>query len=259
MVATIRSFLMKTNNQIRFSPAKRSTAASDRAAAKANNKIEAAYDAVLVENFKKGDEAAFNEIIRRYYARVRAVANQTLHNQADAEEVTQDTFIRAHRGLANFRGDSSLATWLYCIGMNLARNRYWFNFRRHRQDTMSIDRTLVEGSSVSLAGALSDDAATPRAESMTNEFVDLIAKCLAQLDASHREILTMRTMLNLSYDEISSSLGISVGTVKSRIARARENLRERLLQMAPEFGRHWCATDFFEINRPLPSPAFSAA
>ena len=105
---------------------------STQATTRSKNKIEAAYDAVLVERFKNGDESAFTEIIKRYYPRIRALANQTLHNQADAEEVAQDTFIRAHRGLVNFRGDASLATWLHCIGLNLARNRYWFFFRRRR-------------------------------------------------------------------------------------------------------------------------------
>jgi RNA polymerase sigma-70 factor (ECF subfamily) len=235
------------------------TRAEKSAASKAAKKAEAAYDADLVRQFKEGDEAAFTEIIKRYYSRIRAVANQTLHNQADAEEVTQDTFIRAHRGLATFRGESSLATWLYCIGINLARNRYWFNFRRHRHNTVSIDRPLTEGGTTSLSGALCDDGASPRSESMTSEFVSLISRCLDQLDASHREILTMRSMLNLSYEEIATNLQINVGTVKSRIARAREHLRERLIQMAPEFGREWSAIDFFEVLRPLPSPAFTAA
>lgn len=235
------------------------TRASRAAVAKANKKAEAAYDADLVRQFKEGNEAAFTEIINRYYSRIRAVANQTLHNQSDAEEVTQDTFIRAHRGLATFRGESSLATWLYCIGINLARNRYWFNFRRHRHNTISIDRPLTDGGSTSVGGALSDEGTSPRSEYMTTEFVSLISRCLEQLDASHREILTMRSMLNLSYEEIATNLQINVGTVKSRIARAREHLRERLIQMAPEFGRDWSATDFFEVLRPLPSPAFTAA
>jgi RNA polymerase sigma-70 factor (ECF subfamily) len=232
---------------------------SDPAAKKANNKVEAAYDAALVQRFNNGDESAFTEIIKRYYSRIRALANQTLHNQADAEEVAQDTFIRAHRALANFRGDSSLATWLYCIGLNLARNRYWFYFRRRRQDTISIDRAVVEGSSVSLAGALSDGTGGPRSESMTSEFVELIAECMERLEASHREILTMRTIRNLSYEEIATSLGINVGTVKSRIARARERLRALLLQKAPEFGEASSVENFFEPVRSLPTPSFGVA
>jgi len=241
--------------------AQQSTAVQDdsQSAVRTNNKLEAAYDAVLVQRFNSGDESAFTEIIKRYYPRIRALANQTLHNQADAEEVAQDTFIRAHRGLAKFRGDASLATWLHCIGLNLARNRYWFFFRRRRQDTMSIDQAVVDGSGVSLTGALSDGSNDPRSDSMTTEFTSLIADCMEQLDASHREILTMRTMLDLSYEEIASNLRINVGTVKSRIARARESLRTLLLRAAPEFSRETSMTDFFETSRPMPQPSFAAA
>ncbi len=232
---------------------------TEQATTKSKNKAEAAYDAGLVQRFNAGDESAFSEIIQRYYSRIRSLANQTLHNQADAEEVAQDTFIRAHRALANFRGDSSLATWLYCIGLNLARNRYWFYFRRRRQDTISIDRAVVEGSSVSLAGVLSDGSAGPRTESMTSEFVELISECMERLEESHREILTMRTIRNLSYEEIAAALGINVGTVKSRIARARERLRALLLQLAPEFGEESNVTSFFEPVRSLPAPSFAMA
>lgn len=226
---------------------------------RSNNKMEAAYDAVLVQRFNSGDESAFTEIIKRYYPRIRALANQTLHNQADAEEVAQDTFVRAHRGLAKFRGDSSLATWLHCIGLNLARNRYWFFFRRRRQDTMSIDQAVIEGSGMSLTGALSDGSSDPRSESMTSEFNSIIADCMDQLDASHREILTMRTMLDLSYEEIAVNLRINVGTVKSRIARARESLRILVLRAAPEFSRASAMSDFFETFRPMNQATFAAA
>jgi RNA polymerase sigma-70 factor (ECF subfamily) len=225
----------------------------------ATAKAGTARDTELVRRFKAGDEAAFTEIVQRHYSRIRALAQQTLHNAGDAEEIAQDTFIRAHRALHNFRGDCTLASWLYRIGLNLARNRYWFHFRRHRQDTLSLDRTMVEDGTVSLAGVLSDGLAAPRTESMTNEFVGLVAQCMDRLDASHREILQMRTALNLSYEEIADRLGLNVGTVKSRIARARERLRDLLRQVAPEFGRHASAADFLEIDRPLTAPGFVLA
>jgi RNA polymerase sigma-70 factor (ECF subfamily) len=217
-------------------------------------KSEAEYDARLVERFNAGDQTAFNEIIKRYYPRIRALAQQTLRNEADAEEVAQDTFIRAHRGLAAFRGDSSLATWLHCIGLNLARNRYWYFFRRRRQDTCSFDQPASEGSAASLAEVLSATSADPRTETMTGEFSSLIAQCMELLDPSHREILTMRSVLEMSYEEIAVALGINVGTVKSRIARSRESLRSLLLQHAPEFGKESSVANFFEIIRQLPGP-----
>jgi RNA polymerase sigma-70 factor (ECF subfamily) len=223
------------------------------AAQKADKQSETAYDHELVNRCKAGDEAAFSEIIKRYYPRIRALALQTLHNDADAEEVAQDTFIRAHRGLANFRGDASLATWLYCIGLNLARNRYWYFFRRRRQDTLSIDKPVAEGSTQSFAEVLSDGVSDPRKETMHSEFAGLVSAAMERLDRSHREILSMRGTLDLSYEEIAAILGMNVGTVKSRIARAREKLRALLVQAAPEFGREAALADFFESTREAPA------
>ena len=214
--------------------------------------LAAVHDATLTERFKGGDESAFAEIIARYYPRILSLAQQILHNHADAEEVAQDTFIRAHRGLQNFRGDSSLSTWLYCIASNLARNRYWFFFRRRRQDTVSFDQPIGDDQNVTLAGRLSDGRVDPQSESMTREFTALVASCMQQLDPSHREILHLRTVRDLSYEEIAAKLEINVGTVKSRIARARESLRERMAQTAPEFGRALNLRDFFEFDRCIP-------
>ena len=250
---------MNSNRTVSFAPNKQTDDQADAAEAKALRKSDAAYDTELVRRFNGGDETAFTEIVHRYYARIRSLAKKTVHSDSDAEEVAQDTFIRAHRALANFRGDASLATWLHCIGLNLARNRYWFMFRRRRQDTISIDRAVVDGSSVTLASALSDGTPDPRTESMTSEFLSLTAACMARLDASHREILNMRATLNLSYEEIAQEMRINVGTVKSRIARARESLRTLLMQTAPELGRNSAVADFFETSRPQPPPSFAAA
>ncbi|HEY8994278.1 MAG TPA: sigma-70 family RNA polymerase sigma factor [Lacunisphaera sp.] len=214
-------------------------------------------DVELVRRFKGGDESTFTEIVHRHYSRIRALANRTLRFTGDVDEVTQDTFIRAHRNLHNFRGDCSLSTWLYRICLNLARNRYWFHFRRQRQNTLSLNRTVDEAGAKSLVDILANGSANPLSESTTNEFLALVAECMQRLDARHREILTMRTTLELSYEEIAVNLGINVGTVKSRIARARARLREQLYQLAPEFGQEATSVDFFEIDRTLPSTALS--
>jgi len=229
------------------------------AATKARNLAAAIHDAGLVRQYMDGDESAFTEIVQRHYSRIRSLANRILRNQADAEEVAQDTFIRAHRGLASFRGECSLAVWLHCIALNLARNRYGFNLRRRRNATISLESSLLEGSSFSLADALPDEAAPLRAGIIANEFVALVAECMKRLDPSHRDILLMRTKLNLSYEEIAVSLSVNIGTVKSRIARARECLREQLHQMAPEFGREAATADFFEYNRALRTPTLATA
>jgi RNA polymerase sigma-70 factor, ECF subfamily len=241
-----------TTDSLKSSPVKTKTG---RPAANPSTNTDASgeADADLVRRFKDGDESIFPEIVRRHYARIRALANRTLRFTGDVDEVTQDTFIRAHRNLRNFRGDCSLGTWLYRICLNLARNRYWFHFRRHRQNTLSLDRCLDETSSQSLVDILSNGSANPLVESTTNEFLALVAQSMERLDERHREILTMRTAHELSYEEIAARLRINVGTVKSRIARARTRLREQLCQLAPEFGHEATASDFFEIDHSLPN------
>jgi RNA polymerase sigma-70 factor (ECF subfamily) len=196
---------------------------------------EAAFDAELVRRFNEGNDDAFLEIMERYRARIFTVTLGLLRNHADAEEITQDTFIRAHRGLARFRGDSSLATWLYRIAVNLARNRYWYFFRRRRQDSLSLDCALGESGDATFADLVADQAQDPAQETVVTEFSALVDSCMEKLESRHREILTMRNVLNRSYDEIAAALGLNVGTVKSRIARARSNLRALLAASCPEF------------------------
>jgi RNA polymerase sigma-70 factor (ECF subfamily) len=189
---------------------------------------EVAIDRLLVDRFKAGDQEAFNEMVSRYWDRIYAMVNQLLRNTQDAEEVTQDAFIRAHRGLDKFRGDSSFSTWLYQIATNLARNRYWYWWRRKRDRSVSFDQPLTAESETSLAEIFPSDVESPLDATATQEFVDRVAACMETLNEKHREILTLRNVQNLAYEEIATILGISVGTVKSRIARARESLRAKL-------------------------------
>ena len=217
--------------------------------AKPESAAESAYDSQLVNRFNAGDEAAFVEIMQRYHARLFSLAHNLLRNAADAEEIVQDAFIRAHRGLANFRGDSSLATWLYRIALNLSRNRYWYFFRRRRQDSLSLDHSLSDDSTSTFSDLIASGEDDPARDTTTNEFINLVSLCMEKLDAGHREILTMRNVLDLPYEEIARALRINVGTVKSRIARARENLRKLLAECAPEFGPESAPSDFFEGAR----------
>ena len=206
-------------------------------------------DAELVRRFNSGDESAFTAIVERHHARVLALVRRSMNNDHDAEDIAQVTFIRAHRGLANFRGDSALSTWLSRIALNLARNRYWYFFRRQRQNTVSLNHPH------SISDIVAKDTSTPVQNAIRSEFADLAATCLDQLDAPQREILRMRYMLHHSYGEIADKLQINFGTVKSRVARAREKLRSLILASAPEFGRDAEMTDFFE---PIRYPAAAA-
>ncbi len=209
--------------------------ASDRAARSALSRAEALYDAGLVSRFIAGDESAFVEIVTRYREKMFHVALGLLRNHADAEEIAQDTFIRAHRSLARFRGDSSLAAWLYCITLNLARNRYWYFFRRRRHAMLPLDAVLSDESSATFAELVASEAPSPVRVVANNEFAAIITGCMEKLPVSQRDILTLRNVQHHSYHHISRTLGVGIGTVKSRIARARSNLRVLLTKSYPEF------------------------
>ena len=187
-----------------------------------------ALDRMLVDRFRQGDQSAFEQMVSRYWGRIYAMVHQLLRNPEDAEEVTQDTFIRAHRGLVNFRGESAFSTWLYQIATNLARNRYWYWWRRRRDQSISFDQPIAGDNETTLADIIPADLETPEDATITQEFVNRIADCMQKLSPKHREILVLRNVKNLSYEEIAEILHISVGTVKSRIARARESLRAKM-------------------------------
>ena len=214
---------------------------------------EAAHDAGLVSRFNGGDEAAFNEIVSRYTAKIFSVAVGLLSNRADAEEIVQDTLLRVHRGLANFRGDSSLATWIHHIAVNLSRNRYWYFHRRRRQDTISLDFQADE-QSATVSDLVASEAPTPPRQAVAAEFSELVTVCMGKLESHQREILTMRAVMNQSYEEIALALGTNVGTVKSRIARARGNLRAQMVESCPEFNSDALPRDWFESERSIEAP-----
>jgi RNA polymerase sigma-70 factor (ECF subfamily) len=211
----------------------------------------AAHDAELVKRFNTGDDAAFVEIVLRHRGKLFTVALSLLGNHADAEEIAQDTLIRAHRGLADFRGDSSLATWLHRIAFNLSRNRYWYYYRRHRHETDSLDCALRDDSNATFADLVASDVPDPAREAANREFVAHVSACMENLRAHQREILQLRNLLGHSYEEIAEILGLTVGTVKSRIARARQNLRSLLARtyVGVESGPS-AACEWFEPNRP---------
>jgi RNA polymerase sigma-70 factor (ECF subfamily) len=215
----------------------------------AHSSQEAAYDAVLVRRFNAGDEEAFVEIVSRYQARMFSVALAHLRNPADAEEIAQDTFIRAHRGLSGFRGDSSLSTWLHRIAFNLSRNRHKHNFCRRRHLTLSLDCPSGENDAT-FSDSIASDTPCPAQEAAACEFTELVNTCMTRLGGHQREILRLRNGLNESYADIARTLGISIGTVKSRIGRARENLRTLLAEKYPDLAPDSSAYSFLEPIRP---------
>jgi RNA polymerase sigma-70 factor (ECF subfamily) len=199
-----------------------------------NASLAAAHDAELVRRFNAGDEDAFVEIVTRHRGKMFAIAFGHLGNRADAEEIAQDTIIRAYRGLARFRGDSSLATWLYRIAFNLSRNRSWYFFRRHRHETDSLDCALGDDEKATLADLIASEAPDPARAAANGEFFADLTRCMGKLSAEQNEVLILRNFLDHSYGEIAGLLGVGVGTVKSRISRGRKNLRRLLAQRYSE-------------------------
>lgn len=185
-------------------------------------------DAHLVDRMREGDETAFAEMVSRYQDRIFARVYQLLKNRQDAEEVTQDAFMRAHRGLENFRGEASFSTWLFQIATNLAHNRYWYWWRRKRDASVSFDQQLTDDGTGTLIDIIPAEGEDPSEETQITELSERVAACLPELSPHHYEILQLRIVKNLSYEDIAQNLGISVGTVKSRIARARESLRQAM-------------------------------
>ena len=174
-----------------------------------------------------GNHQAYNQLIERYWARIFARVYNLLGNREDAEEVTQDAFSKALESLPNFRWEASFSTWLYQIASNLARNRFWYWKRRGRDRSMSLDLPLTEDG-LTLKEILPDHEADPGDRMRWNEFQESIEGHLNRLPESHREIMSLRLLDNLSYEEIGQELSIPMGTVKSRIARARTCLSRAL-------------------------------
>jgi RNA polymerase sigma-70 factor, ECF subfamily len=210
---------------------------------------EAEYDIKLVRRFNAGDENAFVEIVSRYRGKMFSIALCHLRNHADAEEITQDTFIRAHRGLASFRGESSLATWLHRIAFNLSRNRCKYYYCRRRHAMLSLDCAFSDDNQATFSDLIASDTPSPAREAAAGEFSELVSQCMAKLGARQREILILRNGMNQSYGEIAGALRISIGTVKSRIGRAREKLRDLLSEAYPELPADSSPFDWFEPIR----------
>jgi RNA polymerase sigma-70 factor (ECF subfamily) len=204
------------------------------------SRADAEYDAKLVARVKTGDDDAFAEIVSRHRAKLFAVAFARLRNHADAEEIAQDTLIRAHRALDRFRGESSLATWLHRIAVNLSLNRHWYFFRRRRHLTQSLDCPLGDDTRSTLADIMPSEEPGPARQTMNREYSEVVLDCITKLPPHQSAILRLRSIQERSYDEIARSLGINVGTVKSRIARARENLHVLIAKTCPEFAVESC-------------------
>lgn len=179
---------------------------------------------VLLARAKKGELAAFESIVTTYENRVFTLALRSTGSEADAADVTQEVFLRLWRGLADFRGDSSLSTWLYRVTTNLCVDLA--RKRAIESGTLSID------DDESALGELPDrsEANRPERALENSELAHELQTALGMLSEEHRRIVVLRDVAGMSYNDIAAALELEEGTVKSRLARARAALRKILLQ-----------------------------
>lgn len=186
-------------------------------------------DAGLVEECRKGDTSAFDELVRRYKDRVYGVVYRFLGNREEALDVSQEVFVRAYKGIQGFRGNAQVYTWLYSIAANLARNRLRDSGRRGRDKTTSLE--ALQESAPGFADSMTQ-AASPRENAISEEMQAVLQQCLNELPEHYRLAFVLRTFEDLSYEEISEVMGCPVGTVKSRLNQARQMLRDRLREFS---------------------------
>ena len=179
----------------------------------------------LIAAAQRGDRAAFGALVERHQAMVYSLAFRMTGNADDADDLTQDTFLNAWRGLASFDGRSALSTWLYRLCTNACID---FLRREKRRAGLSMTLNEEENEDGERQFDLPDDRWSPERELDRAEIRDAVRRGLAALSPAHREVLILRELKGLSYAEIARELGMEEGTVKSRIARARLALREIL-------------------------------
>lgn len=177
---------------------------------------EAHPEEALIARLRSGEPRAFEELVIAHQHRVFGVALRMLGNAAEAEEVAQETFLRAHRAVAAFRGEAKLSTWLYGIASRLCLNRLGAGERR-----------LTRSGETEL-GRLAETAPDPAADLERSEVEQALHRAIAELPEDRRIVVLLRDIEGLSYEEIAAALDLELGTVRSRLHRARMDLKDKL-------------------------------
>jgi RNA polymerase sigma-70 factor (ECF subfamily) len=181
-------------------------------------------DRQLVERAQRGDKHAFELLVSKYQRRLVRLLARFVRDPSEVEDVAQEAFIKAYRALPSFRGDSAFYTWLYRIGINTAKN-YLVAMRRRAPTTTGFDSEDAEGFE---DGGQLRDLNTPESAMMSKEIARTVSDTLEQLPEELREAITLREIEGLSYEDIATIMNCPIGTVRSRIFRAREAIADRL-------------------------------
>jgi RNA polymerase sigma-70 factor (ECF subfamily) len=184
---------------------------------------EAQVDQLLVERVQKGDKKAFDLLISKYQHRIISLVGRYVSDHAEALDVSQEAFIKAYRAIDRFRGDSAFYTWLYRIAINTAKN--WLVARKRRPPASDIDAADAE--QYDMDSRLKEQG-TPENELMREEIRTTVYDTIAQLPDDLRTAIMLREMEGMSYEDIATTMDCPIGTVRSRIFRAREAIEEKL-------------------------------
>jgi len=180
-------------------------------------------DQYLVERVQDGDKQAFDILVKKYQHRIVALVSRFLKDSADVQDVTQEAFIKAYRALPNFRGESAFYTWLYRIAVNTAKNHLVSLGRR----PPSVDLDVSDAEQFEGTLALKEQA-TPERLLLKDEIQRVVTETIEGLSEDLRTAITLRELEGMSYEEIAEVMGCPVGTVRSRIFRARETIQVKL-------------------------------
>ena len=180
-------------------------------------------DQQLVERVKRGDKSAFDLLVLKYQHRIINLVSRFVRNPADALDVTQEAFLKAYRALPNFRGESAFYTWMYRIAVNTAKNYLSVQSRR----PIEADQDISEIEQIEGDNALKDQA-TPESMLLRDELQATVIRAIENLPVDLQTAITLREIEGLSYDEIAGVMECPIGTVRSRIFRAREAVNNQL-------------------------------
>lgn len=186
-------------------------------------------DQQLVARVQKGDSRAFDLLVVKYQHRLAALVSRFIKDADEVQDVTQEAFIKAYRALPNFRGDSQFYTWLYRIAVNTAKNHLVARGRRPPNDDVEADEALFYDSADGLR-----DVASPEENIMSEQLMEIINSAIKGLPEDLRTALTLREYDGLSYEQIAEVMSCPVGTVRSRIFRAREAVDDAMKALFSE-------------------------
>ena len=180
-------------------------------------------DIELVRRTQQGDQAAFGLLVEKYQHRLAKLVSRYIYDSSEVEDVCQEALIKAYRAIGNFRGESAFYTWLYRIAVNTAKNYLISQGRRPpKTDIDAEDAVQIE------AGAAMRETGTPEANALTRELAETVTRAVEQLPEDLKMAITLREIEGLSYDEIAEVMDCPIGTVRSRIFRARDAIDREL-------------------------------